>query len=599
MTAHRHVSFRLHSAAHACRSWLAAWWLALILAAPSFAATPPHTYRVEITAPDALAKLLKSSLDIERWSKRDDVTPERLQQLYRGVAQDAKNILATEGYFSPQVETALETGADADVVRIVVTPGEPARVASVTITIVGPVEQAPDAKARIERAQRAFRLKEGDIFRQADWSAAKERVVQSLSRRVYATAHIESSRAQIDPAVPNAKLELRVESGPPVTFGKLKITGLRRYPERFVTNLNPIPPGTPYDDELLLKYQRRLLLTGYFASAVVNAEPNAQSPASTPILVTLVEAEARRVEFGLGYSTDRGVRGQIDYSDKNLLDRGWRLSSNLFVDKLSQRVTGGIELPRRESGYRYAFEGKYKHEDIQNQVVTNWSIAAANLYTIEEYESSTGLQFLTERSRLGDGTQDNSQALFLNQGWTWNGLDDLLNPRKGYLARLQVGGASEWLLTTQTFGRLYGKISYLLPLNRRWTLGLRAEAGFVAAESRDGIPSAYVFRTGGDTTIRGYAFESLGIQQGDSIVGGRYLLIGSVEMTRWFTREWGGAVFYDTGNAFDDLHGFDPVAGYGVGARWRTPIGSLNLDVAYGQETEKWRLHFTAGIAFR
>ena len=578
---------------------LAGLCLASILCAtPAFPAER-GVYRVEIAAPDPLAKLLEANLDIVRWSKRADVTPERLEQLFRTAPAQVKEILATEGYFSPRVEPSLEQTKDGSLARFVVEPGEPARVTQIDLTISGPVTQDPKGNQRIERARRAFRIKEGDVFRQPEWNAAKERVVGSLARNVYATAHIESSRAQIDPTANSATLQLDVASGPPVTFGELKVTGLQRYGANVVANLNPIQPGTPYDAEAVLKFQRRLLASGHFASAVVSAEANPRAPSNTPVTVTLVEAPSQRVEFGIGYSTDRGVRAQIDYSDKNLFDRAWRLSSNLYVDRLSQQVTAGIELPRREDGWRYAVEGKFKNEDIQGQRITNWSITGARLYTVEEYESALSLQFLTERSSLEDGTRDDRDALFLGQSWTWNGLDDLLNPRKGYLAKLQVGGATKALLSTEDFGRVYGKANYLWPFNQRWSLGLRAEAGLVVADSRAGIPSAYVFRTGGDTTIRGYAFESLGVPEGDAIVGGRYLLLGSVELTRWITRDWGAAVFYDTGNAFDDLHEFDPVAGYGAGVRWRSPIGSLSLDLAYGEDTRRWRVHFSAGFAFR
>ena len=70
-------------------------------------------------------------------------------------------------------------------------------------------------------------------------------------------------------------------------------------------------------------------------------------------------------------------------------------------------------------------------------------------------------------------------------------------------------------------------------------------------------------------------------------------------LARWITPQWGGAVFYDIGNAFDDLHEFDPVSGYGLGARWRSPIGNLSLDLAYGQADGGFHVHFSAGYAFR
>jgi translocation and assembly module TamA len=584
-----------------CPTWLARLLRSapcLLLAAANALAQGVQ-YRVEIEAPAPLAKLLEANLDIVRWSKRADVTAEQLEQLMRTAPDQIKAILATEGYFAPQVRTASEQPKEIRVARFVIEPGEPTHVATVALSIVGDVTSDPEGPARIERAKRAFRIKPGDVFRQAEWNTAKERVVRSLARRVYATARVDSSKAQIDPATHTAALELKVDSGPQVTLGPVKISGLQRYPEKLVLNLNPIVPGAPYDEDELLKFQRRLLRPGYFASAIVNATPERSAARNVPVNVLVVESPAKRVEFGVGFSTDRGPRAQIDYSDKNLLDRAWKFSSNLYVDRLSQQVTAGIEWPRRESGWRYGLEGKFENEDIQGQRITNWSVTGAHTYTVEEYESAQSLQFLTERQQLQDGTRDDRDALFLNQAWTWTSLDDLINPRKGYVARLQVGGATHALLSTENFARIYGKLNYIYPLSRQWSVGLRAEAGVVVADSRAGIPSAYVFRTGGDTTIRGYPFESLGVSEGDAIVGGRYLAVGSVELTRWITREWGAAVFYDVGNAFDDRHELDPVAGYGVGARWLSPIGSLALDLAYGEEIGEWRVHFNAGFVFR
>jgi translocation and assembly module TamA len=113
-----------------------------------------------------------------------------------------------------------------------------------------------------------------------------------------------------------------------------------------------------------------------------------------------------------------------------------------------------------------------------------------------------------------------------------------------------------------------------------------------------GIPSNFLFRTGGDTTVRGYAFESLGVHLGNAVVGGRYYGVASVELDHWINETWGLAVFVDAGNAVDSLKGFDPAVGYGVGGRLRTPIGPFRLDLAYGEETKAVRVHFSVGLSF-
>jgi translocation and assembly module TamA len=127
---------------------------------------------------------------------------------------------------------------------------------------------------------------------------------------------------------------------------------------------------------------------------------------------------------------------------------------------------------------------------------------------------------------------------------------------------------------------------------------LRGEAGVVIARSRTGIPASFLFRTGGDQTLRGYAFESIGVPQGEAIVGGRYLAVASAEYTRWITETIGAAVFVDAGDAFDQLNAFDLAVGYGIGFRWRSPVGPLRADLAYGERDKNVRLHFSVGFSF-
>ena len=98
--------------------------------------------------------------------------------------------------------------------------------------------------------------------------------------------------------------------------------------------------------------------------------------------------------------------------------------------------------------------------------------------------------------------------------------------------------------------------------------------------------------------MRGYAFESLGVRRGDAVLGGRYLAVASIEYTHWFAPVWGIAAFADAGDAWDEGDQYQPVLGVGAGARFRTPIGPVRVDVAYGEEVKAWRLHFSVGFVF-
>lgn len=569
----------------------------LSLAAPAAAET--FNYKVDIEVPEDLAAVLRDNLDIVSWAGREDVTEEQLRQLVKTAPDQIRSLLTTEGYFSPEATVRLDTGESGQIVKLIIEPGEPVRVVSIDFLVTGAIENAPDREQRIGAARAAFTLNEGKVFRQSEWSASKEGATHSLHRRLYAAARVTGSRAEIDPVTLEARLSVEIDSGPPFTFGDLQVTGLQRYQLSVVRNLSPIKPGDPYDEEQLRKYQKRLLASGRFASAVVFAANDPENAGATPIIVNLVESQSRKVELGVGFSTDRGLRGIVGYTDQNTFDRAMKLNARAEVDRLRQEVLGGLALPRKASGWNYGAVASFKHEDIQDLETTDWSVTGLHTYLVEEYESQQALQMITENRVLADGSEDNVQALYLAQIWSWNKLDDFLTPRSGYFLTFQVGGASRDVVSDANFGRIIAKGSYFLPVRDFGTVSLRLESGTVIADSRAGIPSEYLFRTGGDNSVRGYEFESLGVEQGGSIVGGRYLLVGSIEYIQWIRPQWGAAVFYDAGNAVDETSDFEAASGYGVGVRWYGPIGALNFDVAYGEDVDEYRVHFTAGFVFR
>lgn len=580
--------------------WLIACaWLLLPLALRAAQPAAAPSLEVELVAPEELQPALTANLDIVRWADRNDLTAGQVEQLFAGARRQVREIAATEGYFDVQVEASLRAEGATRVARLEVRAGQPVLVQRVEVTFEGALLQDPQRESRMQRARRVFRVQPGDRFRQSEWDDAKARTLRSIARARYGTASIVRSEARIDPQARSAVLRVTIDSGPRVTMGTPRVTGLQRYEERLVRNLNPIPRGADYDEDELLRYQRRLLASGYFGSALVGSSPSRESPADTPILVSVSESQSRRIELGAGYSTDRKARVQANYRDNDLFDRAWRLHTHVAADRLVQEARAGITFPRLANGIHYGIESELRAEDIQGQEVLEWSVTGGRQYLDERYESGLSLQFLSEHSQLEDGPEDNRSALFLNQRWLWNTLDDPLNPRRGWSFQIQAGGALKGLLTTRTFGRLHARGNYLHPFNRQWSLALRTELGAVLAESRDNIPSAYVFRTGGDTSIRGYAYESLGVEQAGAVVGGRYLAVGSVELMRWLNRQWGIAAFVDAGNAWDDLSHFDPVLGYGAGVRWRSPLGNLSFDLAHGNETGDWRVHFSAGIVLR
>jgi translocation and assembly module TamA len=554
-------------------------------------------YRVEIEAPEEMAATLRQGLSLARWQNDPQMTPEQLRRLADESVREARETAATEGYFSAQVSLSIQESPEQWVVRLAVDPGERTQVDDVDIEFRGPVTGDAEARELLARVRERWSLRRGQPFRQQDWDAAKRGAVRELSGWRYAGASVARSEALIDPGERRARLRVELESGPPFRFGELRISGVRRYSEELVENLSPFRAGDVYDRDQLLVYQRRLLESGYFVSVQADIDPAEGKVDSSPVRVAVIEASTQHVEAGIGYNTDAGLRLELRYSDQDLLDSAWRFRSGLRLDDKISSLQLDFDSPPRPGARWNSFFGRARETDIQNERTSELAAGVSHNWGAEVAPSAVILSAHVEEQRVAGQVTDDRHAVYGGFRRSFRMTDDFIAPRSGYLAVFELGGAPPGL-ASRAFLRGFISGSLFIPNGRRGDILLRGQAGRVLAEARTGIPSSFLFRTGGDQTVRGYAFESLGVQERNAIVGGRRLIVMSAEYTHWFTDSWGLAGFVDGGDAGDDGSELEPAVGVGLGARFRTPIGPIRADVAYGERTAQWRLHFSVGYTF-
>jgi translocation and assembly module TamA len=568
--------------------WLTAAW----------AQESGFSWRIELEAPDEVRPLLENHLDIYRYRGRSEVDALLFDRLVEGVRHDAKRLLETGGFFSTQVEVAQTVSDAGHVVHIHVEPGAPARVDSVALDVTGAIVSSPEDAGRIPEIKKRWRLPAGARFRQGTWGEAKNDLLNALVLDGYPTARIAASEARVDPKSSSVALSVRVDSGPLFRFGAIEITGLKRYPRELVENLSAARRGERYTHDALLRYQAALQASGYFSSASVSVDPVRGGATTLPVVVRVTEYPAMKLDLGLGYSTDTGPRARTGFSHYNTFRPGWQSQSKLTLAGKQQTLDTSLALLPEPDGWRNRVGAEADRTDVQGLVTERLGLTAGRAWRSPRMERDIVLKLQSEAQKIEGVPGDNVQALSLNYSWTLRRVDDPLRPKHGYLLNLQLGGAAKELLTTRSFVRTYARGLYILPFGQRDRVHLRAEAGAVWARARDGIPNEFLFRTGGDQTIRGYAYQSLGVSQNGAIVGARYLAVSTVEYQHDFTSSWGGAVFVDSGNAVDKISDYRAVRGYGVGVRWYSPAGSLNFDVARASEDGKFRFHFTIGARF-
>lgn len=576
-------------------------------------AAPAFTLQIETD--DAAARaLLLQHLELQRFRHLPDLRASELQRLTSGVPDNARELLATLGYFKPSIHTSTSAGTP-PAITIAVQPGPRTLVDSAHITLESPGDDATRAR-REAQLQKDLALHSGMPFTQSAWDDAKAQGLRQLRQRRYPTARIAASQADINADTSQARLNVRYASGPAYRFGPLTIEGSERYDSTGTARIARLPAGAVYSETALLDAQQRLASSGYYDSVFLTLDTadtdDAAAEVTAPVTAHVREAPLQKVVFGIGFSTDNGPRLSLDHTHNRLPWLGWRaLTQMQLTDKLKGLSTHWSGLPHTD-GWRWIGGAQLQRADTGSFVTdsTQWRFGRSQ--SSDRIDRSIWLQYDLSRTH-GAGAPPMAAAISANWGWTWRQFNSPTAPTRGWGLAAELGAGST--LRTQHDPFLRAQLRWLgfvgLPrvqmneqLSRSSRLALRLEGGAVLASKQASMPATELFLTGGDTTVRGYSWQSIGARvQGGQIYGGRYMAVASVEWQhpialRGNLTDFETATFIDMGAVGDTPADMRPRVGVGMGLRWRSPVGPLQADVAWGVQSRQLRLHLRLGFSF-
>ncbi|HEU0204362.1 MAG TPA: BamA/TamA family outer membrane protein [Burkholderiaceae bacterium] len=584
------------------------WLSAVVLAVAAGQVAAAELPLARFVAPEAEAKELEPVFELVLARTRLPATPdpEDDERLLRRLRDRALEVLQTEGYFTAQITAEPDREQRARYV-LRVSPGPRAQIADVDLKLTGGIEAQP---RRIAELVKSWELNKGQPFRDREWSTAKTRLLARVQERDFPAARLVDSEADVDVDAARVNLRVEIDSGPPFTIGELEVTGLERYDQELVERFNPFKAGDRYDAAQLLEFQRRLQTSPYFGRVVVDVEIDPERPQQVPLKVELTEAKTKRVSFGAGYSTNTGPRVEATYRQTLLFGAPYTLQTGLGIDKTRSVGFADILLPPKPNGAIDSFGVLAERTDIEGQHTKRWAAGVARARSFETksaaYDTKLSLTLQRELRRAIEQLPPPAEqvapitndVLSLIYTWTRRTVDQITDPRRGDILTLRAGPGLQRSGISDTFFFTYGRYVRYFELSPKDQVIVRGEIGHNTADDLNRVPNEFLFRAGGAGSVRGYRYQSLGVREGAVTRGSRSLAVGSLEYVRWFSEAWGGALFYDVGDADDDLWRITWAKGYGVGARWRTIAGPLALDAAYSDRDHRWRLHFSIAVAF-
>ena len=605
----------------------------LALSAPVYA----DNYSVQVAAPKEIKTLLETHLDIVRYRTREDIRDAYLDFLVDHVAEQAAGLLATKGYFNSRItviddRTGLTVGTDAqlsaadaaqatrqEAQRISEQPqnpseskstvptqgrpsytikidlGEQVKIRSAKLTLEGLIKQQD--KERADELEFDWSLQEDEPFTQDEWSVSKTLLLRKIRSDAYAGARFKETSAMIDEARKNADVAAILDSGPYFTLGDVEVVGLRRYRENVVKNVNAIEVGEAYNRQKLLDYQKRLQDLPYFSNVTVDIDTNPNDAQLTPIKVSVVELPSSNFKGMVGYGTDTGFRSNLQYSHYNVFKRGWIYDTRYDWQQKERVGQMSLSTPQNKKHYQWSLFGKIDQDRTTTVRDDTYQVGLRYSRKLERTAISYNLDYYN--STLGE---DASHAWVVGLDWSKFNVDSRAYPRRGYAVDASVSLASKSMGSTASFVRWYGRYRHFFPFFKKDSLVLRGEIGFInTSDDLYDVPSSLLFKAGGSGSLRGYSYQSIGDPSSmamGNVLPTQFMATASAEYTHWFSDAWGWAAFYDVGSVTDKLSNRPIYHGVGMGARWRSPVGPIQFDLAYGYPRRKLSPHISIGIMF-
>lgn len=574
--------------------------LGLLMSLCSDAAT--LRYRVE-GVDDALRSNIRAYLGVSPETEAD------AERFLLVAAQRTTRALEAMGYYRAAIRIEEDRSVTPRRVVVVVEPGDPLRYTDVQVRITGPGEEDDSLLAVLAEHVPVA----GDVLHHGRYEVFKDELQKQARRRGYFDGEFQVAQIGVDVTADTAALELVFATGVRYEFGELHV-GSEDQDLSLVKQLSPFEQGEPYRDERLLVLRQRLLRPGYFRGVTVQPLVSERRDGQVPVRVELTPASAHSFEVGAGYSTDTRQRLSLVWQSPRLNARGHSQETSLRWSPVNPEARFTYSIPL-DPASNDVLQGIARLEDNEYGDLDSHQ----REFSLRR-ERTHGPRVTSVHGRVLDEEwgvfTDGFSANFVLAGATFSQRyrrGSVVDPELGFSQFYSVEGGSTAVGSDEDVLRLYGSLAGVYRLGEKWRAVARGEIGHLWSSSRQpqDLPPSLAFFAGGDNSIRGYAYQSVGrevaprlldaqdeVTAASLVVGGSSLLTGSLEVQRYFGERWRGALFVDAGDAFDD--DFETNIGLGFGVHYLSPVGALRVELAnpVTRDGGSWRLHINIGAEF-
>ncbi|WP_245969349.1 autotransporter assembly complex protein TamA [Thiocapsa rosea] len=519
-------------------------------------------------------------LSIHQERTEADLTPARVEALHRLAPDQIRDALAPFGLYQVEVTDRLEVPTDPNgtwIATYAVVPGPAVKIGRVDYAVIG--EGADDPAF-----PKTFPMQVGDVLLHAKYEAAKSDLRSRASSGGYLDYTLVRHRVLVDLVAYEAIVEFELETGPRYYLGKVSFKQ-DLLNDKFLRSFVNFEPGVVYDPNLLLSLQGRLLGTEYFSDVEIVPRKDATGDDTlVPIEIVATRNKRDKYRIGAGFTTDTGPRVSADWRRRYVNQWGHNFRTELQLSPVLSQWSFDYRIPIQDPTRDYIIikpQSTWSNVKTQKGWLNSLQVAHSTL-TPSNWRRTVGIDYLYEDYEISDIQTGITSELAPNISWSKTVADDPINTKRGYRIRYGLLGAVEGVVSNATYLSAALQFKWIHGFAEKYRFITRADLGATLADDLTELPASRRFFTGGDNTIRGWGYNTLGPTEpfNDDTVGGRFLGVGSLELERTIRGPWSAAVFTDFGNAFDPDYENKFQQSVGFGVRWASPIGQVRVDLA-------------------
>lgn len=532
----------------------------------------------------------------------EEFPTETITALRRRANADVPNLvnaLQSLGYYNPSISIDLEP--DSDPIKIIIKVDTGPLFCFGTVVIHGTDEEFKLKNLGIILGETAFPKTILD---------AEIALIKIFSKRGYPLCKVVDRSVNVDLCANVVNVELEVESGPLAYFGSVKIDGLCTVEPFFILQKLTWQEGEIFCPDEVMRTQTALEASGLFSSIIITPSEEVDENGYLPIIIEVIEGYHHTIGFGASYNTDWGPGGIAEWENRNVRGLGETLS--IRTDIWYRRQHASISYMQPD--FLCANQNIFWVAEVEREKTFSFTEKFFSVSCIVERQLSenTRISYGGSFKRLESEDSEDNGTFSLGKlpcRYHWSNVNNILDPTRGQ--SLNYKATPTYIITQPHIfyfiQSLVATTYYALTCDRWFILALKAQFGSITGASDHLIPPPERLYAGSENTLRGYKYMTVSpLDSSGNPLGGCSLMVYTVELRKRFTEEFGGVLFYEFGNVYENefpIFTQKQLQSAGLGIRYHTPVGPLRMDIAFPLNRRKhidpaFQLYFSIGQAF-